>query len=75
MLVQTVLDRQLTSITFGSESSVILSGDNNGVVNVYKMVKGSPQEESRNQQVSDSTRFEQQANLLHTIIKTKITNV
>ena len=74
MLVQTVLDRQLTSITFGSESSIILSGDNNGVVNVYKLVKGNGHDESKNQ-VSDSTRFEQQANLLHSIIKTKLTNV
>ena len=74
MLVQTVLDRQLTSITFGSESSIILSGDNNGVVNVYKMVKGNLNDESKNQ-VSDTTRFEQQVNLLQNIIKTKITNV
>lgn len=74
MLVQTVLDRQLTSITFGSESSVILSGDNNGVVNVYKMVKGNAHQDSKNQ-VSDSTRFEQQANSLHNIIQTKLTNV
>jgi hypothetical protein len=74
MLVQTVLDRQLTSITFGSESSVILSGDNNGVVNVYKLVKGNGQDESKSK-ISESTRFEQKASLLHSIIKTKLTNV
>lgn len=74
MLVHTVLDRQLTSITFGSESSVILSGDNNGVVNVYKMVKGNAHDESKDP-ASESTRFEQQSSLLHNIIKTKLTNL
>ncbi len=74
MLVHTVLDRQLTSITFGSESSVILSGDNNGVVNVYKMVKGNAHDESKDP-TSESTRFEQQSSLLHNIIKTKLTNL
>jgi hypothetical protein len=37
VILHTVLDRQLTSITFASKSSIILTGDDNGSVNVYSL--------------------------------------
>ncbi|KAJ3411503.1 WD repeat-containing protein 78 [Chytridiales sp. JEL 0842] len=37
VILHTVLDRQLTTITFGSKSSIILTGDDNGSVNVYSL--------------------------------------
>ena len=39
VVVQAVLDRQLTSVLFASKSPVLLTGDDNGVVNVYKYFK------------------------------------
>ncbi|KAI9099413.1 WD40-repeat-containing domain protein [Phlyctochytrium arcticum] len=38
-ILHTVLDRQLTSIVFASKSPVVLTGDDTGAVNVYKLKK------------------------------------
>ena len=72
MIVQSVIDRKLTSINFAARSPVIVSGDNNGVVNVYKL--NHKNEESKNHSL-DTQRFEQQASLLNDIIRTKLTNI
>ncbi|KND02527.1 uncharacterized protein SPPG_02986 [Spizellomyces punctatus DAOM BR117] len=38
-ILHTVLDRRLTSIIFASKSPAVLTGDDNGAVNVYKLRK------------------------------------
>lgn len=38
-----VLDRQLTSISFASQSPVVITGDDFGTVSVYKICKNSGQ--------------------------------
>jgi hypothetical protein len=72
MIVQSVIDRKLTSINFAAKSPVIVSGDNNGVVNIYKLMQ---QHEGSNKHLLTTQRFEQQASLLNDIIRTKLTNI
>ncbi|KAI8818423.1 WD40-repeat-containing domain protein [Fimicolochytrium jonesii] len=42
VILHTVLDRQLTTIVFAHTTPVVLTGDDNGSVNVYKLKKLGP---------------------------------
>jgi hypothetical protein len=73
IIVQSVLDRQLTSILFASQSPIILTGDDNGVVNVYKLVKLSGGEHLSEQKggTLDSDWFQKQASILQKVLDSK----
>ena len=77
MIVQTVLDRQLTAIAFASDAPIIFTGDDNGVMNVYKLFKitGASSESIHpvNKQLTPQ-QFEYQADVLKSIIDSRVTN-
>ncbi|KAI9009825.1 WD40-repeat-containing domain protein [Gaertneriomyces semiglobifer] len=64
-ILHTVLDRQLTSIIFALNAPVVLTGDDNGAVNVYKLRKlTSPHG-------TDADSLDGQAQTLLNVVKSK----
>jgi hypothetical protein len=75
IIVQTVLDRQLTSIGFSAEAPIILTGDDNGVVNVYKLfrITGHVYEgNAEGRKVRDPEQDELQARALQAVLDSRI---
>ena len=79
VITQSVLDRQLTTILFASESPVILTGDDNGAINVYKMYKISGHVEGASTglkaKISDPKWVEQQAQSLQSVLTAKLNGI
>ncbi|KAJ3171990.1 WD repeat-containing protein 78 [Geranomyces variabilis] len=72
VILHTVLDRQLTSIIFAHKSPVVLTGDDNGSVNVYKLKKlGGAGGEQRKAGSGNEGDANAQANVLREIIRAK----
>jgi hypothetical protein len=75
IIVQTVLDRQLTSIAFSSEAPIIITGDDNGVINVYKLfrITGHVYEgNAEGKKVKNPEQYESQAGSLQAVLDSRI---
>ncbi|ORY26011.1 WD40 repeat-like protein [Rhizoclosmatium globosum] len=70
IVIHTVLDRQLTSLIFGSKSSCILIGDDSGSVTVFNLKK--PASSSKRHEVPDvALTPEEQAAQLDSVLKNR----
>ncbi|KAI9343174.1 WD40-repeat-containing domain protein [Obelidium mucronatum] len=69
IVIHTVLDRQLTSIIFGSKSSCILTGDDSGAVTVFNIKK--PQSSIRKYEQETILSYEEQAAQLDAVLKNR----
>ena len=77
--MQSVLDRQLTNILFAAETPIILTGDDNGVINVYKLFKITGHVEGISAglktRLADPAWVEQQGQTLQNVLNSKITGL
>ncbi|KAI8909414.1 WD40-repeat-containing domain protein [Powellomyces hirtus] len=71
VILHTVLDRQLTSIIFAHKSPVVLTGDDNGSVNVYKLKKLGGANITTTEQRHATVDADAQANILKEVIMAK----